>query len=271
MTTESNLAVAREMAAGMTRTRSGGGREQIPYLSWMDCTELMDVAYGIDGWDYGVEMEWPPGGSAFPPIVRARVTIGGLRSVEGLARVIPVTKRDGSLMQPVSDVEQLTDGTRWTTGADPYEVAERAAFVRACGMLGIRAARAGDQPRSTPAPSGQTVADKYPAAQQSPPTDLPQTVQMVGLEWRLTRDGTGYSAGVDPDTYAGAIRLLVKKSDRGDYGATAFDKAGPMSDVGWHNAATARGAVDELIAALTQDDEATDDMPVDADVDSLPF
>ena len=261
------LTVALGLVESHIRTRPGsknrdGSRQKIPYLSWTDTATLLDIAFGVGGWSVDSDIKWPPAGSAFPPLVQCTITAGGAAKTAH-ARVISVKKADGTLMQPIKDVEQLADGTRWTIGADPFEVAERAAFCRAATYFGIRVGydraeqaeedsndepqqeRRREQPQRRERPQRQA-----PRQAEQSGNEKPDTFTADGLEWRKTKGGDGYTAKVDPDEYSGAVRLLVKEGNQGDYGATAFDDDGLMSDIGWHNADNMQDAVALLLDAL---------------------
>ena len=166
--------------------------------------------------------------------------------------------------QPIIDVEQLPDGTRWSVGADPYEVAERAAFCRAATYFGIRVGydraekEAGDDGGERRPPPQRNAQPRQARPQQAeqkgdgPLSGQPDEFQADGLTWRKTRNGDGYSAEVTPAEFGGASRLLLKYGKDG-IGAAAFHKEGGlMNDVGWHNAPDAAQAIALLTAALTE-------------------
>ena len=268
-TTNPSLAQAKNLLPAHVQRRRAGS-ESVPYLRWTSVTDLLDAAFTPEGWSAQAWVDWPPPGSPFPPLMRITINAGSA-SRTAHARVISVAKRDGTILQPVSDVEQLKDGTRWTVGADPYEVAERAALCRAAAMFGIRVpnellpnedqADAPPRQQSRPAPApdqppyqdGEQTSQTPPrgAGAAGPLEGEPSTFTMNNIEWRRTKAGNGFTAEVHPADFGGAVRLLVQKSKDGkSYGASAFDDNGPMKDIGWHNAATSKEAIAALEHAL---------------------
>ena len=266
-----SLAAAKNLLPSVVQERKAAEGRMVPFIGWTSIQDLLDVAFGADGWSATASVDWPPVNSPFPPLMAVTISAGNVDRTAH-ARVISVRKADGTLLQPVHDVESLKDGTRWTTGADPYEVAERAAFVRAAAMFGLRVPtdRLPAQEPAQARPAAQPAAQNRPAQAppqrdgeqqtQAPPRGEqpsgalegePTEFRINGVLWKRTKSGDGYLADVDAAQYGGATRLLLKRGKDGKgYGACCFDENGPMKQVGWHNGDTAKAAIAGLEAAL---------------------